>query len=270
MGKYKILLSGKNSVIIDDFFSYMADDFELLTTSMRVNDLTCHLDLFQPDIFLLCLGGEARGNFISLNEQRRKLEYYGVSVFIVGTKEDCDEFQKYSFSSADLVMKKPITVDDIRQTIISYMMKKEKEVSKRRISEKKEEKEQKVRQVEEKRRKHVLVIDDNPIMLKMIKEQLSPEYDVATAISGKIAYKFLDTKGTDMILLDYEMPGEDGPEVFKKIREKEAFATTPIVFLTGISDRKKIKSALTLKPHGYLLKPVDKEKLIETIKRFIG
>lgn len=73
-----------------------------------------------------------------------------------------------------------------------------------------------------------------------------------------------------MILLDYEMPGEDGPEVFKKIREKVAFATTPIVFLTGISDRKKIKEALTLKPHGYLLKPIDKEKLLETIKKFIG
>ena len=66
---------------------------------------------------------------------------------------------------------------------------------------------------EENRRKHVLVIDDDPIMLKVVKEHLHENYDVATAISGKIAYKFLESKSTDIILLDYEMPGEDGPDV---------------------------------------------------------
>ncbi len=266
MGKYKILLSGKNSAIIDDFFFHMVDDFKLLSTSMRVNDLTYHLELFRPDIFVLCLGGEARENFNRMGEQQRRLVRYGVKVFIIGTKEDCDEFQRCSHNFADMVMEKPLTIDDIRQAISRFMQEKEKEEE----EQKREAEEQKAIQEKTNRRKHVLVIDDDPIMLKIIKEQLSDSYDVATAISGKIAYKFLDMKRTDMILLDYEMPVEDGPEVFKKIREKEMCADIPIVFLTGISERKKITTVLALKPQGYLLKPIDKEKLLETIEKFIG
>lgn len=118
-------------------------------------------------------------------------------------------------------------------------------------------------------RKHVLIIDDDPIMLKLIKEHLHEQYDVATAISGKIAHKFLETKKTNLILLDYEMPVENGPEVMKKIREKEELADIPIIFLTGITEREKIRQALALKPQGYLLKPIDKEKLLGTIEKFI-
>lgn len=58
--------------------------------------------------------------------------------------------------------------------------------------------------------KNILVIDDDARMLKVIKLHLHEKYDVATAISGKIALKFLETKHTDLILLDYAMPDENG------------------------------------------------------------
>ncbi len=270
MEKYKILLSGKNNAIMDDFFFHMADDFKMLSTSMRVDDLVYHLELFRPDAFVLCLGGDSKDNMNSLSEQKRKLISYGVNVFLVGSKEDCEDFQKISLNFADMVMQKPISIDDIRQNIFQFMKGKEEEEQRILKEERQKEEKRQAAQKESKKRKHILVVDDNPVMLKMIKEQLSETYDVATAISGKIAYKFLDTKGTDMILLDYEMPDENGPAIFKKIREREAFANTPIIFLTGISEREKITTALTLKPQGYLLKPIDKEKLLGTIEKFIG
>jgi len=115
------------------------------------------------------------------------------------------------------------------------------------------------------RRKHVLVIDDDPLMLKLIKEYLHDRYDVATAVSGKIAYKFLESKTTDMILLDYEMPGESGPEVFLNLRTRHNLDGIPIVFLTGVSDTERVKEVLNLGPQGYLLKPIDKEKLMKIV-----
>ncbi len=126
------------------------------------------------------------------------------------------------------------------------------------------------RMPEIKLRQHILVVDDNSIMLKLIKEYLHEKYDVATAVSGRIALKFLERKSTDLILLDYEMPGENGPAVLAQLRAREATRNIPVVFLTGVMESRKIQEALRLKPQSYLLKPVDREKLLGTIEKIIG
>lgn len=120
------------------------------------------------------------------------------------------------------------------------------------------------------KRKHVLVVDDNAMMLKMIKEHLHDQYDVATAASGRIALKFLERKKTDLILLDYEMPEESGPVVLEQLRASESTKNIPVIFLTGVTETEKIMEALALKPQNYLLKPVDREKLLEAITAIIG
>ena len=119
-------------------------------------------------------------------------------------------------------------------------------------------------------RKHILVVDDNSMMLRLVKEHLHEKYDVATAVSGRIALKFLERKSTDLILLDYEMPEENGPQVMAKIRANEKTKNLPIVFLTGVVDKEKIQEVLLMKPQGYLLKPIDLVKLISTVKGVIG
>ena len=119
-------------------------------------------------------------------------------------------------------------------------------------------------------KKHVLVVDDNPMMLKLINEHLHEKYDVATAVSGRVALKFLERRTTDLILLDYLMPEENGLSILEKLREKDATKDIPVIFLTGVTERKKIKEALVLKPQGYLLKPVDRDKLLEEIAKLIG
>lgn len=119
-------------------------------------------------------------------------------------------------------------------------------------------------------KKHVLVVDDDPMMLRLIKEQLKDNYAVATAINGNLALKFLENKKTDLIILDYEMPNENGAEVLKKIRDNDTTANIPVVFLTGISDREKIQKVLKFKPQGYLLKPIEREKLLQIIANTIG
>lgn len=121
-----------------------------------------------------------------------------------------------------------------------------------------------------KRRKHVLVVDDDVRMLRLIKKYLDNDYDVATAVNGKVALKFLQTKHTDLILLDYEMPIEDGPSVLKKIRKDEKLSKLPVVFLTGVSSKEKIQEVLQLRPQGYLLKPINRQKLLLTIEKNIG
>jgi CheY-like chemotaxis protein len=90
-------------------------------------------------------------------------------------------------------------------------------------------------------------------------------YDVVLANSGRKALEIIAMENPDVILLDYEMPLMKGPETMRHIREKRGFENIPIIFLTGVNDRAQITAALALKPAGYLLKPVNKEKLFNTV-----
>lgn len=119
-------------------------------------------------------------------------------------------------------------------------------------------------------RRHVLVVDDDSSMLRMIKDILGDHYDVAAAISGKVALKFLESRRTDIILLDYEMPGQSGAEVYEKILQNPALRHIPVVFLTGVSDRERISAVLAMRPRGYLLKPIDSERLKKTVAEIVG
>jgi CheY-like chemotaxis protein len=262
--KYKVLLTGKNNTIIDDFFIQMEEKFETLTTSGRYEDILNHLKYFEPDIFVYCLSHEAnetlsKANFVN------ELSRMNVPLAIIGSEEDCSHFTEYAFYTVDLVLTKPITANAIMNRIVEYLEEKErKQMEAVRAEEERIEKEKAAR------RKHILIVDDDPGMLKMIREYLHEQYDVATALSGKIALKFLEKKTTDLILLDYEMPVQSGPDVLEKLRENDNTKDIPVVFLTGITERDKIQKALVLKPQGYLLKPIDFDKLTETILTLIS
>lgn len=289
--KYNILLTGKNNAIMDEFFDHMKLNFNTLTSSMRMDDLNGHIDAILPDVLVYCLYNETKEDYSHIVELKRKIVKNDIILVIIGAKEDCDDFQKSAFINPDLVLVKPLTASMIQKAILDTLenkeeIRKQEEEEKIRAREEKEKIKEEVRAAEEKaaedlkslrdkikdkaRRRHVLIIDDDPMMLKVIKEHLCEKYDVATAISGKIAYKFLEHKETDLILLDYAMPVEDGPEVFGKLRANEVTKDIPIVFLTGITEKEKIQKALVLKPQGYLLKPIEKDKLMITIENLIG
>ncbi len=121
----------------------------------------------------------------------------------------------------------------------------------------------------EKPKKHILVVDDDRTVLKMLKTALSDKYDVTTMVNGIMVEKFLETKKVDLVILDYEMPVETGAAVFKKIKANEKARKVPVCFLTGISDREKIMEVMALKPHGYMLKPIDMDMLFSTISNLI-
>ncbi len=318
--KYKTLVTGKNATIIDDFFIQMDDTFEVISTSTRFGDIMRHVKYFNPDLFVYCLNNEPRESISQMINIKNSLLRSGTTMVLIGSKEECDEFEKIAVNVASLTITKPFTAVSIQETIMKYIRDREtyfeakaakkadeeeeflrsmetdiekklsqaeKEDAKKpddiiELAEKIEElkkaldgetandKENVVPADEPAQRKHILVVDDDPLMLKMLKEHLHGEYDVATAVSGKIALKFLERKKTNLILLDYEMPGEKGPGILEKVRANEATKDIPVIFLTGVSDREKIQEALVLRPQSYLLKPIDREKLIEAITKVIG
>ncbi|MCR5153296.1 MAG: response regulator [Lachnospiraceae bacterium] len=265
MNKCKMLLTGKQSVIIDDFFKYLSSDFDILTTSYRCEDMINHINFFKPDVFFICLNGETEEDIARLVEVKRTLTREDIMVLVSGSKKDCDAFEKAAVYMADKCFERPISLDSVKTVIFDYMQEKEKRAAEQAAL---MEKLEKLKETDE--RKRVLIVDDDPIMLRVVKEHLHDKYDVATAISGKIAYRYLESKSVDLILLDYQMPEEDGPSVLRTLRQKFDVENIPVLFLTGVTEKEKVSEVLALKPQGYLIKPIDKDKLIGTIEKFIG
>ncbi|MBR1912557.1 MAG: response regulator [Treponema sp.] len=119
-------------------------------------------------------------------------------------------------------------------------------------------------------RKKILVIDDDPLVLKTVRDILGESYEVAVSRSGAVAYRYLESTHVDLILLDYEMPGEKGTSVMQNIHKIPFAHGTPVVFLTGAADSKTVAEILVLKPKGYLLKPVSKNKLLAKVEEVLN
>ena len=117
---------------------------------------------------------------------------------------------------------------------------------------------------------HILVVDDNAMVLRNIKSILEKNYSVAVAPSGVHAFISIGKKVPDLILLDYEMPEMNGKEVLEKLQATKEYADIPVIFLTSMDNREIVMELLALKPAGYILKPADSGMLLERIEDIIG
>lgn len=286
--KYKILITGKDKAVIDEIFVNTKADMECLSTSGRLEDVMGHLKYFEPDALVYCIKSEETESINNLKKIGPKMRQSHIPFIIIGDQKECNDFQKLAYNTADLVLARPITLGAIQEKITEEI----KEWQKKKLAEAGQKPREKtpdlsgeakpaqgsamsiLHELEEvaqgKKRWHILVVDDDPSMLKVIRAQLRDQYDVASAVTGELALKFLEKRKTDLILLDYEMPGMKGPEVFEQIKKNPGLSDIPIIFLTGVGELSKVQQVLEMKPQGYLLKPVDRAKLRDCIKEILG
>ena len=105
--RYKMLLTGRNQSVIDDFFQQADDEFEALTSSMRYTDIIRHLKYLEPDIFVYCIYNENVDVFNQMTNVKTQLNLYEIPFILIGTKEDCEEFERIAVRVPDLVLVKP-------------------------------------------------------------------------------------------------------------------------------------------------------------------
>lgn len=119
-------------------------------------------------------------------------------------------------------------------------------------------------------KKKILIVDDDPAYAKMAQEWLKNDYQAYSVTGGMNAISFLLKSPVDLILLDYEMPVVDGPQVFQMLRQEPVTRHIPVVFLTGVGTREGVERVMALKPDGYILKSATKEKLLNYLREKIG
>lgn len=116
-----------------------------------------------------------------------------------------------------------------------------------------------------KAKKHILIIDDDPLYMKTIREWLKDDYTVTMTISGEQALAWLKDNPADAILLDYGLPVMPGPQIMEKLYDNEKTRNIPVVVLTGMNDRESIMRIISMCPADYLLKNITKAELLEKL-----
>ena len=117
-------------------------------------------------------------------------------------------------------------------------------------------------------RKSILIVDDDPSYMGLVREWLKSEYKVSMAVSGLQALKWLGKNTVDLILLDHEMPVTSGPQVLEMLRSDPDTSRIPVIFLTGKGDKESVMQVVALKPEGYFLKTIEKEELLNNLRSF--
>lgn len=120
----------------------------------------------------------------------------------------------------------------------------------------------------ESKQKNILAVDDVSLLLATLRAVLqNTEYKFTGVTSGDAALKFIVNHTTDLFLLDIEMPGMNGYELAAKL--KEAGQTAPIIFLTGNAQSEYVRKAIQVGAVDFIVKPVNKEQVLEKIKKYI-
>jgi class 3 adenylate cyclase/CheY-like chemotaxis protein len=111
----------------------------------------------------------------------------------------------------------------------------------------------------------VLVVDDQPTNIRLLDAILTPRgYVVHSATSGEEALKLIAATPVDLVLLDILMPGIDGYEVCRRIREQEHTAYLPVVMVTASGDEQKVR-ALEVGADDFLTKPINTSELLARV-----
>lgn len=120
------------------------------------------------------------------------------------------------------------------------------------------------------KKKKILIVEDNPANLKMLKLILeSIDCEILEAVDGDGALSVATEKEPDLILMDIQIPHIDGLEVTRRLRKMEAFTETPIIALTAFAMEKDEQAGLDAGCNEYMVKPFSTTKLLKIVKKYL-
>lgn len=111
----------------------------------------------------------------------------------------------------------------------------------------------------------ILAVDDETDVLLILRTALKDDYDVETASNGVEGLAKAIELQPDGIILDMMMPDMDGMQVLTELRRNPLTMRIPVIFLTGVSDRKKIREALDKGTQYYITKPFKHHELMAKV-----
>lgn len=117
------------------------------------------------------------------------------------------------------------------------------------------------------RRARVLMVDDEPDLLRMVEMWLSRHCEFEVLDDGERLLEVLQARRPDALMLDLHMPGPDGLELCRALREHPEFKTLPVLLLTGSSVSDEFMRSFGA--NSYLVKPVGRQQLLAALRELL-
>lgn len=113
----------------------------------------------------------------------------------------------------------------------------------------------------------VLLVDDDDFQHKLLRRLLQDEaVDLSFALSATEALAGLSRRRPDLILMDVDLPGIDGVEATRRIKEAASFASIPVLMVTGRGDKEVVVRSMKAGAVGFVVKPFNRETLIPKVR----
>jgi len=115
-------------------------------------------------------------------------------------------------------------------------------------------------------KKRIMVVDDDKNTRRLIEDILTKtnQYEIVQASNGESCLRKLDEDGVDLVLIDLQMPGIDGIETMKRIKEKYSYL--PVVIMTAHGTIERAVDSMKLGSYDFLTKPFPGDRLKVTVK----
>ncbi|MDM8560608.1 response regulator [Candidatus Parabeggiatoa sp. HSG14] len=113
----------------------------------------------------------------------------------------------------------------------------------------------------------ILVVDDTLANLQVLTQMLTEQgYKIRPAVSGKLAFSFMQSMLPDLILLDIQMPEMDGYEVCEKLKADDRTCDIPVIFISALSDVFDKVKAFSVGGVDYITKPFQAEEVLARVE----
>ena len=269
ISRFKILVTGKNRKVMNDICEHITAD-KGYTTIKCAPSKAALFDLMLaelPKVIIICLGNETAETVQAYAVLKGAIRQGNCTTIVVTNEEDERFFINNSSLEKVLFLSRPVSLFALYEKLM------ELEEAMRRVREEAPSFREFINENANSKykRKHILVVDDDSEQLLHIKEQLEEFYDVTLVKSGDAAFRYLAGHTPDLMLLDYLMPEQDGPQVLRKMQTIEEYSQIPVVFLTGVTEKSAVIQTLTeLRPMGYIVKPAKKSEIVAKIIDVLG
>ena len=115
-------------------------------------------------------------------------------------------------------------------------------------------------------RAKILIVDDQPVNIRVLYELFRSDYDVCMATSGEQALAVCASQMPDLVLLDVMMPGMDGHAVCRQLKSDPLTSAIPVIFITGQNDEAEEVMALALGAADFITKPINAVAVMARVK----